>query len=114
LLLPLAEKARILLVTTRERSPLLPDVPTAGETGHPELTFEAVVGFYGWRDIQEDLKDRIAADIRAVAMDPGIGERLVRAGAIVRGSTPAGFSAAIEDQRNKVAAVIHSLGGELK
>lgn len=114
LLLPLAGKATILLVTTRERSPLLPEVPTARETGYPELTFEAVVGFFGWRDIPEDLKDRIAADVRAVAMEPAIGERLVRAGAIVHGSTPPEFSAAIDDQRKKVAAVIHSLDGKLK
>jgi len=113
LLLPQVQagKAKMLLVTTRERSPLLPEVPTAQEAGHPEVTFEGVVGFYGWRDISAELKNRIAADIRAVAMDPVIGERLATAGTIVRASTPAEFAAAIEDQRIKVAAVLQSPGG---
>lgn len=116
LLLPQVQagKAKVLLVTTRERSPLVPEAPTAQETGHPELTFEAVVGFYGWRDISADLKESIAADIRSVATDPMIGERLTKAGATVRASTPAEFAAAIEDQRTRVAAVIQSLGGKLK
>jgi len=110
LLLPLiqAGKAKMLLVTTRERSPLVPEVPTAQEIGHPELTFEGVVGFYGWRDISVDLKDRIAADVRAVALDPVVGERLAKSGTIVRAGTPVEFAQALEDQRAKVAAVIQS------
>jgi tripartite-type tricarboxylate transporter receptor subunit TctC len=103
-----AGKAKMLLVTTRDRSPLVPDVPTAQETGHPELTFEGVVGFYGWRDIAKDLKDRISDDVRAVALDRGISERLEKLGTVVRAGTPAEFAQAIEDQRAKVAEVIQS------
>jgi tripartite-type tricarboxylate transporter receptor subunit TctC len=50
LLLPQVQagKAKILMVTNPERSPLAPDVPTAKEAGYPNLTFSGVVGFYGW------------------------------------------------------------------
>jgi tripartite-type tricarboxylate transporter receptor subunit TctC len=110
-LLPLVQsgKAKMLVVTTRERSPLMAEVPTAQEAGYPELTFEGVVGFYGWRDIPSDLKDRIAADIRAVATDPAIGERLAASGTIVRAGTPAEFASAIEDQRARVASASRTI-----
>jgi tripartite-type tricarboxylate transporter receptor subunit TctC len=100
-----AGKAKILMVTNRERSPLAPDAPTAKEVGYPELLFEGVVGFYGWRDMPVSLKDRIAADVGAVASDPAIRARLLGVGVVMRIGTPAEFAAAIEEQRAKVAAI---------
>ena len=109
-LLPLANagKARLLMVTNRERAPLAPEVPTAREAGYPDLTFEGVVGFYGWRDMPVGLKERIASDIRAVGGDAAIAARVVQVGSAMRLSTPAEFAAAIEEQRAKVAAIVRS------
>jgi tripartite-type tricarboxylate transporter receptor subunit TctC len=59
------------MVTNRQRSPLVPDVPTAEEAGFPELTFSGVVGFFGGRDLQASLRDRIAGDVSAVGNNPG-------------------------------------------
>src|SRR5262245_7120385 len=64
-----AGTAKLILVTNRERAPQAPEVPTAREQGHPELTFEGTVGLFGWRDMPGSLRERIAADIRAVAAD---------------------------------------------
>ena len=46
-------KARLLMVTNRQRSPIAPEVPTATEAGFPELTFDGVVGFFGRRDLPD-------------------------------------------------------------
>jgi tripartite-type tricarboxylate transporter receptor subunit TctC len=107
LLLPQAQagKAKLLMVTNPERSPLAPDVPTAKEAGYPDLTFSGVVGFYGWRDIPVDLKERIAADVRAVGDDSAIGARITSLGSVVRVGTTREFTAAIEEQRAKIAAI---------
>ncbi len=106
-LLPLVEsgKAQLLMVTNRERSPLAPQVPTAAEVGFPDLTFEGVVGFYGWRGMPVDLRQRIATDVNAAAADPGLVDRLRAGGVVVRTGTTADFVAAIEDQRAKVSAL---------
>jgi tripartite-type tricarboxylate transporter receptor subunit TctC len=101
-------KARLLMVTSRERSPLAEDVPTAKEAGYPELLFEGVVGFYGWRDIAPDLKERIAADVRAVAADSAMVARLRGIGIAVRTGTPAEFAADIEDQRTRLAPIVRA------
>jgi tripartite-type tricarboxylate transporter receptor subunit TctC len=110
LLLPQVQrgKARLLMVTSRERSPLAPDVPTAREAGYPELLFEGVVGFYGWRDIAPVLKERIAADVRAVAADGAMVERLRGVGIAVRAGTSAEFAADIEDQRTRLAPIVRA------
>ena len=107
LLLPQVDagKAKVLMVTNRERSRLAPTVPTAEELGHPDLTFDGVVGFYGWRDIPAALKERIAGDVRTVGSDPAIIERVANLGSVVRVGTSADFVAAIEEQRSKIAAL---------
>jgi tripartite-type tricarboxylate transporter receptor subunit TctC len=107
LLLPQVQsgRGRFLMVTNSERSPLAPDVPTPKEAGFPELTFDGTNGVYGWRGIPDGLKARIAADVRAIAADPAVAERLKPTGATMRPGDGAAFAAAIEEQRAKVAAV---------
>ncbi len=107
LLLPQVQagKIRFLMLNSRQRSPQAPEVPTASEAGYPELTFDSVAGFYGWRDMPTDLKERIAADIRAVAADPAIAARLASSGSALRVGTPAEFAAVIEKQRMQIAAI---------
>ncbi len=106
--------ARILAVLNRERFPMAPQVPTIREAGHPELTLDAIVGVYGWRDMPAELKERISADIRAVGADPDIGAKLIAGGSTVTTGTPAEFAAAIEEQRAKVAAFAALIGPAFK
>ena len=80
------------------------------EAGFPELTFNGVNGIYGWRDMPESLKARIAADVREIAADPAVAARLQPTGATMRPGNAAEFAAAIEDQRAKVAAVAQAAG----
>jgi tripartite-type tricarboxylate transporter receptor subunit TctC len=107
LLLPQVSSGRgkFLMITNSERSPLAPDVPTPKEAGFPELSFDATNGIYGWRDMPQSLKDKIAADVRDICADPAVAERLKPTGSILRPGNSAEFAAAIEDQRAKVAAV---------
>jgi tripartite-type tricarboxylate transporter receptor subunit TctC len=109
-----ASNARVLAVLNRERFPMAPQVPTIREAGHPELTLDAIVGVYGWRDMPSELKERIAADIRAVGADPDIGAKLIAGGSTVTTGTPAEFAAAIEEQRSKVATFAALIGPAFK
>jgi tripartite-type tricarboxylate transporter receptor subunit TctC len=107
-----AGRASLLAVLNRTRSPLAPSVPTAAEAGYPDLSFDAVTGFFGWRDMPSELRDRIAADVRVVAENPAASERLPPLGIVARGSTPSEFAAAIEEQRAKVAAIAIAIGAK--
>jgi tripartite-type tricarboxylate transporter receptor subunit TctC len=99
---------KLVVVTSRERSPQAPDVPTAKEAGYPGLTFDGTIGFYGWRDMPPALKEKIAADVNAVTTDPTVRAKLLSIGVAPRTGTPVEFAAAIEEQRAKIAAIHRS------
>jgi tripartite-type tricarboxylate transporter receptor subunit TctC len=105
-----AGTAKLLLVNNRERAPQALDVPTAAEAGYPELTFDSVVGFFGWRDIGAAIKARIATDVTALVAEPAFRARLVSIGTIPRTGSAAEYAAMIEEQRAKIAA-IHQASG---
>jgi tripartite-type tricarboxylate transporter receptor subunit TctC len=99
-------KARLLMVTNRERSPIAPEVPTAIEAGFPELTFDGVVGFFGGRDLKAAVRDRIAEDVIAVGASSEVNSRLRAAGIAVHVLNPAQFAAAIDEQSAKVREIV--------
>jgi tripartite-type tricarboxylate transporter receptor subunit TctC len=111
-LLPIAQagKIHLLAVTNKRRAPIAPDVPTTIEAGYPELEFDGLTGFFGWRDMPAVLRDRIASDVRAVAADTGVAERLAKAGQIVHAGTSEEFARAIDEQRNRMAAIVRLVG----
>lgn len=111
-LMPLAQagKIRLLAVTNRTRAPIAPDVPTAIEAGHPELEFDGLTGFFGWRGMPIALRDRIASDVRAVAADANVAERLAKAGQIAHAATPEEFAGAIDEQRARMADIARLVG----
>jgi tripartite-type tricarboxylate transporter receptor subunit TctC len=110
--LPLVQSGHInfLVVTNSKRSPMIPDVPTATESGFPELAFEGLTGFFGSRAMSAELTDRISRDIRAVAVEPVVAERFAAVGQIARGTTPAEFAEMIEAQRAKIATIVQETG----
>ena len=106
-------RVRALAVTGEQRSAALPDVPTAMESGFPDVIAEGFQGFFGWRDMASALRDQIAADVRAVAPELPA-DRLVSLGQVVRVGSTADFAAMIADQKNRVAAVVKAGGVKAK
>jgi tripartite-type tricarboxylate transporter receptor subunit TctC len=96
-------RARLLAVASDVRAPLAPDAPTVAEAGYPELRMDGALGFYGKRGMPEALRDRIASDVRAVASDPAIGERLAAVGQAARPGTAAEFAALLDQYRRRLA-----------
>jgi tripartite-type tricarboxylate transporter receptor subunit TctC len=105
-----AGKVRVLAVTNKMRAPMIPDVPTAGEAGYPELSFEGLQGFFGPRGMPADRRDQISGDVRAVAADPTIADRMAVLGQVPHGSTPTEFTSAIEAQRVQMATIAQVIG----
>ena len=107
-----AGRIRLLAVQNRSRVPGLADLPTVAEAGFPELNFDGLVGLIAARGsgITDALRERVAADVKAVADDPAITARLTATGQIVSPGTPAEFAAAIDEQAGHLAAVARALG----
>jgi tripartite-type tricarboxylate transporter receptor subunit TctC len=56
------------------------------------------------------VRERIAADIRAVLADPAVAERFTSTNQLLIPGSPAEFADAIEKQRAKLAAIAKKLG----
>jgi tripartite-type tricarboxylate transporter receptor subunit TctC len=101
-----AGKLRALGVTSLQRSPLLPQVPTIAEQGYPGYE---VNGWYGWlapaRTPTHIIATLHAETTKAVRM-PDVRERLSNDGAVPIGSTPEEFARFIQSETVKWAKVV--------
>lgn len=106
-----AGRIRLLAVMNRTRAPGL-DLPTAFEAGVPELSFDGLVGLVSARasGLSDAVRERIAADVRAVAADPAIVERLTATAQIVSPGSAAEFTASIDEQAAHLAVTAKVLG----
>ena len=105
-----AGKVKVLALTNKERTTLLPDIPTANQAGFPSLTLDGLVGLFGQKDMPADVRDRIAADVVEAASDPDFVKRVTETGQVVRPGTAAEFAAEIDEQRNRVAEAAKAAG----
>jgi tripartite-type tricarboxylate transporter receptor subunit TctC len=105
----LAGKVKMLVVTNGNRAPMLPALPTVIEAGFPELHYDGLVGLFGPRNMSDDLRGRIAEDIRAVA-DQSIADKLAVTGQVMSPGGGAEFATSIDEQRAMVARIAADLG----
>ena len=106
-----AGKVRMIAITNKARAPNLPNVPTTTEAGFPQLATDGLVGLFSIKDTPNDLRNRIAADIKDVATaDPNIGMSLAQSGQLLNFGTTAEFVTAIDEQKAQAAAVAKVLG----
>jgi tripartite-type tricarboxylate transporter receptor subunit TctC len=103
-------RIKLIAIANHERAPSAPDVPTAVEAGYPDLAFDGLVGLFGPRDLSDDLRKRIAADIREIGADRTIIDRLGATGQLVRPGDATEFAASIERQRAQIAAAAKRTG----
>ncbi len=75
-----AGQIRALAVTTRTRSPLLPEVPTVVELGWPQLVAENYFGVSGPAGLPAEVTDRLSKALAAIVADPAIVKRFEELG----------------------------------
>jgi tripartite-type tricarboxylate transporter receptor subunit TctC len=104
-------RIRLLAVQNRARVQGL-DLPTVAEAGFPDLSFDGLVGVIAARgsNLSEAARDRIAADIKAVASDPVVAERLVATAQINYPGNAQEFAASMEEQERNMDAVAKIVG----
>jgi tripartite-type tricarboxylate transporter receptor subunit TctC len=92
-ILPFARQGRVRMlgITTGQRSPAAPDVPTFRESGIPELNDFVVENYYGFMApgaTPKDVQAKIEADLRRVVAAPDLLQRLANAGLDLFQRTP--------------------------
>ena len=106
-------KVRALAVTSRERNPALPDIPTVMETGIKN--FE-VVGFYGFlapAGTPKDVVTKLSDAFKAVMNQPDIRQRMVAQGADPAYLGADDFAKFLTAELPRWAAVVQKSGAKL-
>jgi tripartite-type tricarboxylate transporter receptor subunit TctC len=106
-----AGKIKALAVTNTARASAIPDIPTVAEAGYPALTIDGLVGLFGPPTMPKEMRERIAADIKAVMDgDPVITDRLIMTAQIPNPGGPDEFAKSIDEQRAVLAKAAEELG----
>jgi tripartite-type tricarboxylate transporter receptor subunit TctC len=77
-----AGRIQALAVTTAQRAPQIPNVPTIAESGFPGFSSLAWAGLFFQRAVPRDIVDKVSTDVRAFLKDPATAEKLLDRGVI--------------------------------
>ncbi len=105
-----AGKVKALAVTSRKRSPLLPDVPTAAEAGVPALEVEVLYLWFVPAATPEPAVATLAKAMEAALAAPDLQERLRNLDLVIEGETGAAAEARLAKARSRYAATIKATG----
>ena len=108
----IAGKLRPLAVTTLKRSPLLPQVPTVSESGFPGFNIENWQGIFVPRGTNNQIVDKIAADIGVIAAEKIFYDLLSAQGAIPAPLMPKEFAIFVNAESQKYSKLIKESGAK--
>ncbi|RXG96639.1 MULTISPECIES: Bug family tripartite tricarboxylate transporter substrate binding protein [Bradyrhizobium] len=100
-----AGKLRALAVSSAERLPALPDVPTVAEAGYPGFDISFWVGFFMPKATPAPITEMLHREIVAAAKDPAVEEKLGSQG-VVRVLSQADYAAKIAKETKELAEVV--------
>jgi tripartite-type tricarboxylate transporter receptor subunit TctC len=101
---------RLLAVSSKERSPQIPDVPTVAESGFPGFNVLTWNGLMAPAGTPKGIVDKIAAEIARAVKDRQFVARLEQMGADPLGNSPEEFRTMIATDTALWADTVHSLG----
>jgi tripartite-type tricarboxylate transporter receptor subunit TctC len=106
-------RLRALAVSTRERAPALPDVPTAIEAGFKDYEAIGWFGLMAPAGTPPAIVEQMSAEVAKAMSTPTIRERTTEQGATPVGSTPAQFERFVRDEIAKWTRIIQQAGIKL-
>lgn len=101
-------KMRGLVVSTRERDPKVPGIPSAPEAGMSDFILSTWTGFYAPKGTPRDLVRRISRDIAAACADPQVAARFDQLGGRPTTSTPEEFAAITRAEIDRWGRIIRA------
>ncbi|QRG06318.1 tripartite tricarboxylate transporter substrate binding protein [Xanthobacter dioxanivorans] len=107
-----AGKLRALAVTSPERWPTLPDVPTVAETipGFVGISWQ---GLFAPKGVPEPILEKISAEVRKILAEPAIKERFLELGTQAVGNTRAEFAAFVATETARWAEMVKLSGAQV-
>jgi tripartite-type tricarboxylate transporter receptor subunit TctC len=106
-------KVKILAVSTPQRSPQTPEVPTVAEAGLPGYDFVAEIGLYAPAGTPHDIVGKLSAQAGRAVKQPEVVQRFKQLGIEPVGSTPEALAAQNRVNYEKYARVVKASGAKI-
>ncbi|MES2183621.1 MAG: tripartite tricarboxylate transporter substrate binding protein [Pseudomonadota bacterium] len=91
-------KLRLLAVSTQQRLPQYPSVPTVNESGLKDFYFNSWFALVAPRGTPRPIVDRLTGAMHKALADPAVAKQLTDGGLTIRGTSPEEFSVALKKQ----------------
>ncbi|WP_225971425.1 Bug family tripartite tricarboxylate transporter substrate binding protein [Polynucleobacter paneuropaeus] len=101
-----ADKLRPIAITSKKRSPLLPDVPSFAEVGYPKVVVLNWQGLIAPKGTPKAIIDKLNAAANEALKDPQLRDLMLSQGNEIGGGSPADFAALIKSESAKWGAVV--------
>ena len=103
-----ADKIRPLAITSKKRSPLLPNVPSFVELGYPKVEVLNWQGLIAPKGTPKAIIDKLNAAANEALKDPQLRELMLAQGNEIGGGSPAEFAALVKAEASIWSAVVKS------
>ena len=103
-------KLKALATTLKQRSPLLPEVPTIYEAGLPQFTISNWMGLVGPAKMPKDVVDRLNREFGAAMKKPEVLAALDKQAFMVNPSTPEQFTVFVREQIDSYGKLLRAAG----
>jgi tripartite-type tricarboxylate transporter receptor subunit TctC len=105
-----AGKLRALAVTSLQRNPLYPDVPTVAESGFPGFQALSWSGISAIKGTPQPIVDKLEATMRKIMTSPEIKQRLESVGFVVPAPGAASYTKFVQSELDLWTRVIKTAG----
>jgi tripartite-type tricarboxylate transporter receptor subunit TctC len=103
-------KAVALAVSSAQRSPLLPNVPSVAEQGYPGFDYTLWVGLWGPAKIPAEIAAKINKDVNAALASPDLRERLTKLGTVPGNLTIPQFTDFVRKEIDETKTILQAAG----
>ena len=101
-----AGKLRALAITSEQRWPSSPDVPTMKELGYPSMTGGSWIGLLAPAKVPAPVLNKLSHELQAVIDSPDVHAKLIEYGIDPVGGTPAQFNTFMQSESKRWAQVV--------
>jgi len=101
-----ADKLRAIAITSKKRSPLLPNIPSFSEIGYPKVEVLNWQGLIAPKGTPKAIIDKLNTAANEALQDPTLRELMLSQGNEIGGGSPADFAALVKAESIKWGAVV--------
>jgi tripartite-type tricarboxylate transporter receptor subunit TctC len=94
-------------ISSKERSSLVPDIPTIDESGLPGFDSYNWFGIFGPAHLPPAVVERLNTEMNKILHDPAVKAKFSQLGFEVTGGTPAEFAQVVQREGQRWSKVIH-------